>query len=156
MSDDNTKERVVRLEVMAENIHDDFSRLHTDLKSLEVALDNHGKSETLTFQEINKALVTLSSTVREISVSITDLRDTVKDLKENQQLMYKDIVVLQNFAQTVEDLKVKIVSLEATKQEFDNYKTSGKASWKTLTIVGSIVSFIWAGIMLALKIFVGI
>lgn len=153
---DDVKERIVRLEVMSTSVHADFDRLHADLKSLETALDNHGKDEALTFQEINKALVTLSSTVREISVSITDLRDTVKDLKENQSLMYKDIVILQGFAQTVDDMKKKIGALEQSKQEFDNYKTAGKASWKTITIIGAIVSFIWSCVLFALKVAFGI
>lgn len=147
----DSNERLAKLEVISSNMHIDFSRLHDDLKSLEKALDNHGKDEAATFQEINKALVVLSSTVREISVSITDLRDTVKDLKESQQLMYKELVVLQGVATTVDELKKKVETLEVAKNEFNEYKAAGKASWKVISIVATIVSAIWAGILAVLK-----
>ena len=137
------RDRIVRLEVVAETIHKDFERVHEDLKSVENAFEHHVSVDNVSFQEINKGLILLSSTVREVSVSVTELRESVKDMRISQELMTKDIMALANCRESVTRMQAQVDTSTRKIEELEAIKNKQMGGWKTMTIVALVVSFIW-------------
>jgi hypothetical protein len=139
----SSPDRIFRLEVITETIHKDFDRIHNDLTSIEQTFDEHVISDNASFQEINKSLILLSSTVREVSVSVSQLSDSVRELRISQELMNKDIIQLSTCKESVDRLQKQVDTNETKISELEAIKNSQAGSWKTVLIVGIVVSFLW-------------
>lgn len=146
-----TRDRLVRLESVNDKLHSDLNRLHEDMYKMDVSYNNHKESTLAMFVEINKSLATVDSTVKNMAVSISDLKEIVKDLKETQSTVSRDVDVLRAMANTVNDINSRTATYNAeqcklcqvTLADYREFKASTRATWKTVTVVAIAVSFIW-------------
>lgn len=140
--DQDSRDRVVKLETIIESVHRDFQQMHADISKMSDSFAKHTDSNNQSFAEVNNALVKMTANMEILGATVKDQKEIAKDMIDNQTKLFAQFQKIDNHNKEIDDLKDE---LKAQSKEIENLKTMEtriQASWKTLTIVASVIAFI--------------
>ncbi len=140
--DPETRERVSKLEFFSERIHEDFDKIQNNCIKCNDSYADHLEQNNKSFSDINQTLTKLTAALESTHSSISDLKDTSKNLVDTQQKLLAQFSLIELHNKQLEKIQDDTEHLKEEIASLKSMEASAKASWKTLTIVATIVAFL--------------
>ena len=123
-------------------LHSDLERIHEDFSRITESFDRHVENNNATFSEISKSLITLSSSMEVARDSIGDLKKTSENLVASQNQIMMQFSLIDQQGDIIKEIKSDNKEIRDKVSALENVKSEMKGSFRTLTIVMSIITFV--------------
>lgn len=130
VSDTETKERLIRLET-------GLNQMSIVYQKMETTLEKHFDQEAANFKEITRTLFALNSSIEKHTEVISDLKDSVKELRKDVDKNDDNVKDLLGCQKEVEGIKQKVGSHEQKIVGFEGTENKAKGAWWILMQIGT-------------------
>ena len=140
--DQDSRDRVVKIETIIESIHQDFSRMHADINRMSDSFAKHTDSNNQSFSDVNTALVKLTANMEILGATVKDQKDMAKSMIDTQSKLFAQFQKIDSHNKEIEEVKDEQKAIKLELAELKTMEARIQGSWKTLTIVASVIAFL--------------
>lgn len=132
----------MQVENATEMLHSDLERIHDDFSKMTESFQRHVENNNMTFSEISKSLITLSSSLEVARDSISDLKKTSENLVASQNQIMMQFSLIDQQGDIIKELKTDNKEIREKVNALENIKAEMKGSYRMLVAVLSIITFV--------------